>query len=312
MGLVFVFWLIVSRFLSLGLVVCLVFEPFKPRPVVWFFVCVPLLVSGWFRRRRVFSFLLSLSGARETQTPFGGFGVPLVTLRPGHALRLQPVPPRPLIPQGFAPEHVFFFFSSFALGCGRCLFSGWGRGSGLVFGGVSVLVGLCGFLASLHLFLHRKTALPGTRPQRRLPPFPPPIGLSGVTRLLLGVVPWTGRSVAGWERRRLCDPTTSRMLTTMTIIVLPGHGWPPLQRTQAVSPVPVFFGVFLFFSCLQRNIRGRIHFLHLSCNIRPRQPYCHAVLFPLSRRGKCCPFFPFCFFSWPARCLLSFFPFLFS
>ena len=45
-----------------------------------FFVCVPLLFlwSGWFRRRRVFSFLLFLSGAGETQTPFGGFGVPLV------------------------------------------------------------------------------------------------------------------------------------------------------------------------------------------------------------------------------------------
>ena len=49
-----------------------------------------------------------------------GFGVPLVTLRPGHALRLQPVPRRPLIPQGHLP-HLFFFFSrrrrSFSVWC---------------------------------------------------------------------------------------------------------------------------------------------------------------------------------------------------
>ena len=139
-----------------------------------------------------------------------------------------------------------FGFGSFF----RFWFSGWGRGSGLVFGGCFGLgLGLCCSLAFLHPLLHRKTALPGIRPQRRLPPFPPPIGLSGVTRLLLGAVPCTGRSVAGWECRRLCDPTNSRTHTTIIIIVCPGHRWPPLQRTQAVSPAPGFFGGFLFFVC---------------------------------------------------------------
>ena len=52
--------------------------------------------------------------------------------------------------------------------------------------GVGLGLGLCCLLRFLHLLLHRETALPGIRPQKRLPPFLPPIivGLSGVTRLL--------------------------------------------------------------------------------------------------------------------------------
>ena len=85
------------------------------------------------------------------------------------------------------------FFSGFGFGSFlQFRFSGRGRGLVLVFGGVGLGLGLCCSLVSLHLLLHRQTALPGIRPQRRLPPFPPPIGLSRVTRLLLGVVPWTG------------------------------------------------------------------------------------------------------------------------
>ena len=82
----------ISRFLSLGLVSCMVFKPFKPRPVFGFCMCPSFfLLYGWFRRRRVFSSLLFLSGVGETQTPFGGFGVPLVFLRPGHDRPLRPV-----------------------------------------------------------------------------------------------------------------------------------------------------------------------------------------------------------------------------
>ena len=52
-------------------------SPSSPDPCL-VFVCVPFfLLSGWFRRRRVFSSLLFLSGAGETQTPFGGLGFPL-------------------------------------------------------------------------------------------------------------------------------------------------------------------------------------------------------------------------------------------
>ena len=41
---------------------------------------------------------LSLSGAGETQTPFRGFGIPLVSLHRGHALPLGPVRPVALSP----------------------------------------------------------------------------------------------------------------------------------------------------------------------------------------------------------------------
>ena len=223
-------------------------EPFTTQPVsgfylpVFFFSCMVCSPTPC-------ALFLSLSGAGETQTPFGVWVSPCVLCIPGRGLHLQPV----LINFPKASPRTCFFFSfssSFALGCGR-----W-----LVPGGVSVRVlfsvdfwfwfGRCCSLVFLHLLLHRKTALPGIRPQRRLPPFPPPIGLSGVTRLLLGVVPWKGRSVAGWECRRLCDPTTFRMLTTINTVVLP-HRWPPLQRTQAVSPVLGFFGGFLFLFATQ-------------------------------------------------------------
>ena len=57
------------RVLSLGLVACMVFEPFKPRPVFGFCLCPSsFLLYGWFRRRRVFFSSPSLSGAGETQT----------------------------------------------------------------------------------------------------------------------------------------------------------------------------------------------------------------------------------------------------
>ena len=88
----------------------MVFEPFKPRPVFGFCMCPSSsLLYGWFRRRRVSSSLLFLSGAGETQTPFGGFGVPLVFLPPGQVLPHGSVHRAPHLPLGFAPAPVFFF-----------------------------------------------------------------------------------------------------------------------------------------------------------------------------------------------------------
>ena len=96
-------------FLSLGLVYCMVFEPFKPRPVFGFCMCpFSSLLSGCFRRRRVSSSLLFLSGAGETQTPFGGFGVPLVFLRAGRDRPLRSVHLPLHLHQGHRP-HLFFF-----------------------------------------------------------------------------------------------------------------------------------------------------------------------------------------------------------
>ena len=95
-------------FLSLGLVSCMVFKPFKPRPVFVFFVCVPLLflcLAGFVDAVFYLLFSSLLSGAGETQTPFGGFGVPLVFLRAG---RDRTPWPRPA-PVFFFPVVVIFF-----------------------------------------------------------------------------------------------------------------------------------------------------------------------------------------------------------
>ena len=96
---------------SQELVCCLVFEPFKTRPVYEL-----LLVSSFFLCQfdisvaTFFFFFLSLSGAGETQTPFRGFGVPLVFLRPGRALRLRSVRLPLHLQQGRAQPQFFCFF----------------------------------------------------------------------------------------------------------------------------------------------------------------------------------------------------------
>ena len=106
--------LIVSRLLSLGLGSCLVFKPFKPRPVFGFCMC-PSFFCVWFvSSPPCFSCFFFLSGAGETQTPFGGFGVPLVfsscrTRSPSTTRTSRSAPtsrPRP------APAFFFFFLSS--------------------------------------------------------------------------------------------------------------------------------------------------------------------------------------------------------
>ena len=107
--------------MSLGLVVCLVFEPFKPRPVFGFFVWVPPSFCVWLVSSTSCFLFFFLSGAGETQTPFGGFGVPLVfsscrTRSPSTTRTSRSAPsPRP------RPAPVFFFFSSSSLVSGRCL-----------------------------------------------------------------------------------------------------------------------------------------------------------------------------------------------
>ena len=162
---------------------------------------------------------MSLSYRRWGNPNLFGLGFPLCFR--GHALAPRAVPrDRHLLP-GHLP-HLFFFFSFVVVR------TGWWSVLGSR-GGVSVrsvfwsgvLVGPgCLPVVLLHSCISsciRATAMPVFRPQWRLPPFPPPIGLSGVTRLLLGVVPWTGRSVAGWECRRHCDPTQF-LGTTITIM----------------------------------------------------------------------------------------------
>ena len=69
--------LIVSRFLSLGLGSCLVFKPFKPRPVFGFCLCPSFLCLVCFVAA-VFSLVFSFSQALgKPKPPLGGLGFPL-------------------------------------------------------------------------------------------------------------------------------------------------------------------------------------------------------------------------------------------
>ena len=71
--------------------------PFKTRPLfalVFVVLSFFSFVMGMFAGDVFFSVFFFLSGAGETQAPLG-FGFPLVTLHPGPALRLQPVPHAP-------------------------------------------------------------------------------------------------------------------------------------------------------------------------------------------------------------------------
>ena len=99
------------------------FLPFKTRPLLalcsW---CLSLSLSLSLScclvvlLLAVVAFLfLSSSGAGETQTALR-FVVPLVSLRPAHALRLQPVHRAPHFPLGVAPAPAVFF----VLFCFRC------------------------------------------------------------------------------------------------------------------------------------------------------------------------------------------------
>ena len=59
-----------------------------------------------------FSLSLSLFQVLGKPKPFLGFGVPLVSLHLGHALRLPPVHHARHLHLGLAPAPVFLFFSS--------------------------------------------------------------------------------------------------------------------------------------------------------------------------------------------------------
>ena len=128
----FLFVLCDAVVISQGSVFCLCsFEPFTTRPV--FGVCLRASSSSsvWFVSSATF-FLFSLSQALGNPKPLW-FGVPLVFLHPGHALRLRPVHLPPHIPQGIAPAPVFFFsrrrrsfrFGVFSFLSCRCRWSWW-------------------------------------------------------------------------------------------------------------------------------------------------------------------------------------------
>ena len=119
--------LIVSRFLSLGLVSCLVLKPFKPRPLFGFCMCPSFLCLVCFVAA-VFSLVFSFSQALgKPKPPSGGLGFPLCSLLAAHALRPRPVLQGPHLHQGVAPHlpfFVFVFFFSFVVAARflvRCL-----------------------------------------------------------------------------------------------------------------------------------------------------------------------------------------------
>ena len=149
-GSVFIFWSV---------------EPFTTRPVFGFYLPVSSFFLVWFvRRRRVFSF--SLSQALGNPKPFW-FGVSLVFLQPGHALRPRSVRLPLHLHPGIA-LHLFFFFSSSSLVPGSVFARPGSVGVGFLGG--------CFFLSLVSVFLcalHCKTDL-GTfkwgRETRHLPP----------------------------------------------------------------------------------------------------------------------------------------------
>ena len=108
-------WFVCVVFLVSGVEMLFGLVPFKTRPlfgllfvVLSFFLWLVGCLSTTFFF--FFSLSLSLSGAGEPQA-HAGFVFPLVFLRPGHGLRLRPVPLHFFLHQGFAP-HLFLFFSS--------------------------------------------------------------------------------------------------------------------------------------------------------------------------------------------------------
>ena len=116
MALLFVFllWSWVSSFVDCiaflypGLVYCMVFEPFKPRPVFGFCMCPSSsLLSGFFSSTPCFLFSFS-QALGKPKPPSGGFGVPLVFLRAGRDRPLRSVHLPLHLHQGHRP-HLFFF-----------------------------------------------------------------------------------------------------------------------------------------------------------------------------------------------------------
>ena len=89
-------------------------SPSRPRPVLGFYLPVFFFfLYGLCRRRRVFS--LSLSQALGNPKPFW-FGVPLVFLQPGHALRASIRTSSSSSTPRHCPAPVFFLSSSLVSG----------------------------------------------------------------------------------------------------------------------------------------------------------------------------------------------------
>ena len=80
------------------------------------------LLVGMFAGDVFVSVFFSLSGAGETQTHFG-FGLPLVSLHPGHDLPLQSVRHAPHLHPGSRPALFFFFLGGVRVGVSRVWFS---------------------------------------------------------------------------------------------------------------------------------------------------------------------------------------------
>ena len=142
-------WVFCVVFWSLGLEFCLVWCPLGPDPCQPRCLFVPSLsLVVWYVRRRRFSLFLSLSGAGETQTPFGVWDSPCVSSSWTRVLRPRPVHLAFHLQLGQVPAPVFFFSSSSLAGMVRsgCSCSGSCRSmvAGLVF---LVCLGCVGFVA---------------------------------------------------------------------------------------------------------------------------------------------------------------------
>ena len=125
--------------------------PLRPAPLfalVFVVLSFFLWLFGWFRRRRSLSLSLSFFLRRwGNPNPFRGFGIPLVSLHRGHALRLRSVRPARSPSPRFPPRSCFcflfffFFLAALAWVFLWCFLAVVGLSVGLVFvGGVFLVV----------------------------------------------------------------------------------------------------------------------------------------------------------------------------
>ena len=129
---------------SSGLRCCLVWCPLGPAPcsLRCLLSSLSFLLVGMFAGDVFLSVSLSLSGAGETQTHFG-FGLPLVSLHPGHDLPLRSVRHAPHLHPGSRPALFFFFLGGVRVGVSRVWF---------LLSGLSACVSVCCLcMSALHV-----------------------------------------------------------------------------------------------------------------------------------------------------------------